>query len=105
MLKVRLCNNRKSLITIMQLIITIVACMHEFHQNTTENLQLIFYSVTVLYYQVPSSAQNEGWKLVGHIHLKQGHYYRLSLASPLEMYSKFVYTKVGQKMTCDRPLF
>ena len=48
------------------------------------------------------------------IHSKYEHYYRL-LASPLEMYSKFVLldwtlfgriaTKVDRKMTCDRPLF
>ena len=53
------------------------------------------------------SAQNKGWKLVGHS-------YGLSLASPLEMYSKICpikldfarsYAEVGRKMTCDRSLF
>ena len=45
-----------------------------------------------------------GWSFIEH-------YYRVSMVSPLEMYSKFVlpnfwsYTKMGHKMICDRQLF
>ena len=48
------------------------------------------------------------------IQSKKEHYYRLSLASPLEMYSKICpiklnfarsHAEVGRKMTCNRPLF
>ena len=54
-------------------------------------------------------AQNNHLKLVGHL-FNHKHYYRVSVASPLEMYSNFVkipqsYTEMGRKMACDRPLF
>ena len=62
----------------------------------------VFVTALVLSVSMLVSAQNKGWKLVRK-------YYRLSLASPLEMYSKFVriaqsYTEMGWKMTCDRSL-
>ena len=57
---------------------------------------------------VTCRAQNEDWKLVSHSTV---YCYRVSLASPLEMYSKFVlpnYTVLGrwpgQKMTNGRAL-
>ena len=64
------------------------------------------------------SAQIKGWKLVSHsatlIGKQQLANHWLSLASSLEMYSKICptkldfaqsYAEVGQKITCDRPLF
>ena len=54
-------------------------------------------------------AQNEDWKLVSYSTV---YCYRVSLASPLEMYSKFVlpnytvlYREMGQKITNGRALY
>ena len=53
---------------------------------------------------VPTLSAQNNQKLIGHLFKNC----RLSMAAPLEMYSKILcqsYTKMGRKMTCERPLF
>ena len=58
------------------------------------------------------SPQNNGWKMVGHLFevgaLLQTHWlthWKCTISYHTELDFTWSYTKVGWKMTCDRPLF